>query len=164
MLFKLKADFILNHVTEINIEDLKSRGIKGLIFDLDNTIMAPRTGTLSGDVEEWLKNVKEDFKIAVVSNNRKENYIENAAKVIGCPVYGKAKKPRTGTIRVTLSQMGLKPQEVAIVGDRPLTDIWVGKRLGAITILVDPLIKDKESKVVKLLRKLERSFIDDRSF
>ena len=55
--------------------------------------------------------------------------------------------------------MNLKPNEIAIIGDRPLTDIWVGKRLGTITILVDPLMKNKEPLVVKFLRKIERSFM-----
>lgn len=160
MFFKLKADYVLRHVFDINIEELKEKGIKGLIFDLDNTIMAPRTGSLTEDMEKWLLKIQQDFKIAVVSNNSKDNYIENAAKVIGCPVYGKAKKPNVKIINKTLKQMDLKPNQVAVVGDRPLTDIWVGKRLGSITILVDPLMKDKESDFVKFLRKIERSFME----
>lgn len=161
MLFKLKADYILNHVTEIDLEGLKTRGIKGIIFDLDNTIMAPRAGELTKDVEEWLSRVKEDFKIAVVTNNRKENYIENAAKVVGCIVHGKAEKPKRKVIRKTLQALELSPKEIVVVGDRPLTDIWVGKRLGSMTILVDPLIKDKENDFIKFLRKLERTFIQE---
>jgi hypothetical protein len=161
MLFKLKADYILKHVTDIDLQELKNKGIKGFIFDLDNTIMAPKTGILTSDVENWLSEVKEDFKIAVVSNNREQNYIELAAKVVGCPVEGKAKKPQRKVIKKVLEQLNLKPSEVAVVGDRPLTDIWVGKRLGSITILVDPLMKDHENTFIKFLRKLERSFIDN---
>ncbi len=40
--------------------------------------------------------------------------------------------------------MELIPSQVVIVGDRPLTDILVGQRLGMITILVDPIMKQKE--------------------
>ena len=46
-----------------------------------------------------------------------------------------------------------------MVGDRPLTDIWVGQRLGIVTILVDPIMKHKEAKIIKLLRKIERLFV-----
>lgn len=161
MLFKLKADYVLGHVTNIDLKELKNKGIKGLIFDLDNTIMAPHTGVLTEDVEQWLKEVEKDFKIAVVSNNQKMNYIKKAADVIGCPVYGQAKKPRVKIIHQTLAKMELDGKDVAVVGDRPLTDIWVGKRLGSITILVEPLMKDKENNFVKFLRKLERSFIEE---
>lgn len=161
MFFKLKADYINKHVTDIDLQELSNKGIKGLVFDLDNTIMAPRSGILTKDIEQWLNTVKECFKIAVVSNNHKDNYIENAAKVIGCPVYGKAKKPSIKIIMKTLEEMHLKPEEIAVIGDRPLTDIWVGKKLGSVTILVDPLMKDKEHDFVKFLRKLERSFIEE---
>ena len=161
MFFKLKADYIHRHVTDIDLKELKDKGIKGLVFDLDNTIMAPKSGMLTKDIEQWLNTAKEDFKIAVVSNNSKENYIENVAKIINFPVYGKANKPQVKIILKTLNEIGVDKHEVAVIGDRPLTDIWVGKRLGAVTILVDPLMKDKESNFVKFLRKLERSFIEE---
>jgi predicted HAD superfamily phosphohydrolase YqeG len=46
-----------------------------------------------------------------------------------------------------------------MVGDRPLTDIWVGQRMGAYTILVDPLIKHSEKVYIKVLRRMERMFV-----
>jgi uncharacterized protein len=160
MIFKLKTDYLLENVTQINANELKEKGVKGLIFDLDNTLMAPHSGVLTKEIADWLNIVKEEFKIAIVSNNRRQNYIEQAAKVVGCPVEGRAKKPGRKIMQKAIEQLGLKPSEVAIIGDRPLTDIWVGKRLGAVTILVEPLIKEQENWFVKLLRKLERTFVE----
>jgi len=60
---------------------------------------------------------------------------------------------------MALKDLDLLPSQVAMVGDRPLTDIWVGQRLGLITILVDPLMKHEEAAIVQFLRKLERIFI-----
>ena len=105
MLFKLKADYIYKHVTDIDLQELKNQGIKGLVFDLDNTIMAPKTGKFTEDIENWLKIVQKDFKIAVVSNNRKDNYIEEVAKIIDCPVYGRAKKPNIKISMQTLKEI-----------------------------------------------------------
>lgn len=160
MLFKVTPDYIHKHITDINLKELKESGIKGLILDLDNTIMAPKSGILTSDIEEWLKQVQIDFKIAIVSNNRKKNYLKNVADMIGCPVYGNANKPYSKIIVKTLNDLNLKPEEVAVIGDRPLTDIWVGNHLGSVTILVEPLIKDKENYFIKFLRKLERSFVN----
>lgn len=160
MLFKLKADYILKDVTEIDIEELKQKGLKGLIFDLDNTIMAPHTGTLNENIEHWFESAKQNFRIAIVSNNPDKEYLDKVYKVVNCPIYGKAKKPRRKIIRKAVSDMQLNVTEIAVIGDRPLTDIWVGKRLGAHTILVDPLIKHQEHKFIKFLRKIERTFID----
>lgn len=158
-MFRLKPTYIVEHVTDINLDDLKDEGIKGLIFDLDNTIMAPKTGEFTEDIMDWLNIVRNDFKIAIVSNNPHEEYIENASKVACCPAYSKAGKPRTGVAAKALKDLNLLPHQVAMVGDRPLTDVWMGQRLGLITILVDPLIKYQEIPIVKLLRKLERIFI-----
>jgi len=149
----------VEHVTDITLEDLKSDGIKGLMFDLDNTLMAPHSGQLTADISEWLEKVKENFKIAILSNNPHECYIEKAAEEIGCPAYGKAGKPDVKAAVIALKEMDLLPEQVAMVGDRPLTDIWVGQKLKLVTILVDPLIKHREMAVVKFLRKLERIFI-----
>ena len=159
MVFRLKPTYIVEHVTDINLEDLKNEGIRGLVFDLDNTLMPPKTGTLAENVKEWLDIVRKDFKIAIVSNNPRLMYIEQAAKEACCPAYGKAGKPRTDIAAKALKNMDLLPDQVAMVGDRPLTDIWVGQRLGLITILVDPLIKHEEIIIVKFLRRLERIFV-----
>lgn len=160
MVFRLKPTYIVEHVTDINLEDLRAEGIKGLIFDLDNTLMAPKSSELSTEIAHWLEIVKNDFQIAIVSNNPHQHYVEDAAKIIGAPAYHKAKKPRTAIATVALKKLDLLPYQVAMVGDRPLTDIWVGQRMGMITILVDPLIKHEEMVIVKFLRKLERIFIE----
>ena len=159
MAFRLRPSYIVEKVTDINLEDLKSEGIKGLLFDLDNTLMAPKSAQLSEDIANWLNLVKQDFKIAIVSNNPHADYLETAQKELCCPVYGKAKKPQKDVALTALKCVDLLPYQVAMIGDRPLTDIWLGQRLGMTTILVDPLIKHEEIAIVKFLRKLERIFI-----
>lgn len=155
----LRPTYIVEHVTDINLEDLKADGIKGFMFDLDNTLMAPHSGQLTVEIALWLEKVKENFKIAILSNNPHQKYIEQAAKEIGCIAYAKAKKPKIKTALQALKDLDLLPSQIAMVGDRPLTDIWVGQRLKLTTVLVDPLIKHKEVKIVKMLRRLERIFI-----
>lgn len=161
MLFKLKPDYILAHVNEIDLDVLKEKGVKGFVFDLDNTIMAPHAGELTEDMQEWLTEVQKDFTVAVVSNNRHAEYIKQVAGLLDFKIYGKANKPRRKILRKAIKEMDLEPEQIAMVGDRPLTDIWVGKRIGALTILVDPLTKIKENGMVKALRKLERTFIKE---
>ncbi len=156
---RLKPTYIVEHVTDINLEDLKNENIKGLIFDLDNTIMAPRKGVYSDDMLNWLDLVKTDFKIAILSNNPESDYVRKAGELAGCQAYEKAGKPRRKAALQALKDLDLLPEQVVMVGDRPLTDIFVGQRLGLMTILVDPLIKHEESDFVKFLRKLERIFI-----
>lgn len=155
----LKPNIITKNVKDLNLEELKAKGIKGFIFDLDNTIMKPDTGYFTEDIQAWLNEVEKDFKIAIVSNNPRPDYEKKVREIVDYPIYFKAAKPSRKFVRLALKDLGLEPSEAAMVGDRPLTDIFVGQRLGMTTILVDPLIKHQEPILFKILRKAERSFV-----
>lgn len=156
----LKPNLIVSDITTIDLDELKRQGVRGFIFDLDNTIMAPHAGTLEDRIEAWLAILQaEGFKCLVLSNNKKADYCKVAEEVLKIPVIPHAKKPRRSEFRRALEILGLSAREVAMVGDRPLTDIWVGQRMGSYTILVDPLIKHSERIYIKFLRRMERLFI-----
>lgn len=161
-LIRLKPAYIKEIVTDIDINALKDDGIKGFIFDLDNTIMAPKSAFYDEKILEWLNGISKDFKIAVVSNNSNQQYMDKVREISNFPIYANAGKPSRKKVLEALKEMELLPEQVAMVGDRPLTDIWVGVRLGMTTILVDPLMKHKENKLIKFLRRLERMFISEK--
>lgn len=155
----LKADYTLNSVLEIDIEEMRNKGVEAFIFDLDNTLMEPNTGFLRDDIKDWLNNLTAQFKVAVVSNNPIPSYEKKVKETLDFPVYFKAHKPSRRFVRAALKELGVVPENAAMVGDRPLTDIWVGQRLKMVTILVDPLRKHQEHPFVQFLRKLERMFV-----
>lgn len=146
-------------LTDIDLDRLAQDGIKGLLLDLDSTLLAPKSGKLTPAVESWLQAAKMRFQLAVVSNNRKDPYIKQAEKLLAIPVFGRAKKPCTAIFKKALADFNLDPPQVAVVGDRPLTDIWGGQRAGMKTILVLPLKTINEPGWKTFLRKLERCFI-----
>ncbi len=156
----VKPSLIIDDITALDLAALKAQGIRGFIFDLDNTIVAPHAGIPEARISAWLAILQaEGFKCVVLSNNKKLDYCKQAAEVLGIPVIPEAAKPRRAAFRKALEMINLTAKEVAMVGDRPLTDIWVGQRMGAFTILVDPLIKHSEKIYVKWLRGLERMFV-----
>lgn len=156
----VKPTCIVMDVFDIDLDAMWAQGVRGFIFDLDNTIMAPSTARLEDDVAHWLKKIEDmGFKSIVVSNNPIKLYTQKAEAVLNIPVLGNAGKPRRGTLRKALKMLDLTPEQVAVVGDRPLTDILGGQRLGAKTILVAPLNRRNENRLVKMLRKLERLFV-----
>lgn len=156
----VKASLVVPHVQDIDLLVLKDQGIRGFIFDLDNTLMIPHTGVLDEPVTNWLGSVHEEgFRCVVVSNNHQADYIRQAEEILGFPAFAKAAKPRRRFLRKALEILEMDPHEVAVVGDRPLTDIWGGQRLGAYTILVDPLNKLNEPDLIKVLRWMERLVI-----
>ena len=66
----LKPDYNLKNIYEIDLEELKKSGIKNLLFDLDSTIMASKSGCYTEKTLNWLAKVKKEFSIAVISNHK----------------------------------------------------------------------------------------------
>jgi uncharacterized protein len=95
----------------------------------------------------------------VVSNNWRQSYLKQAEDVLDLPVFGPAKKPRQAVFKQALQALGLKPNQVVVVGDRPLTDILGGKLLGASTALVESMSKEKHHGFIRFVLWLEGCFI-----
>jgi HAD superfamily phosphatase (TIGR01668 family) len=159
MVFLRPTYLIDGDITDIELGRLKDDGVKGIILDLDSTLIAPRSGELTEEASAWLACAKADFKMAVVTNNKKDDYIKQTAALLAIPVFGKACKPSRRVLLKVLDSLGLSPQESVLVGDRPLTDIWGGKRAGMKTVLVYPLKTMNEPSWIKFFRRLERLVI-----
>ena len=153
----IKPDYNLKSIYDIDLEDLKNQGIKALLFDLDSTLMGSKTGCYTPETLNWLQKVKKDFFVGVVSNNNNPVYM---AKVLSCsdfPVVFEAHKPDIKVAKKFMKQYSLLPETTCFVGDRPLTDVICGKKLGCKkTILVDSITADIEKPIVRFARWLER--------
>ena len=77
----LVPDYNLKNIYEIDLNELKSKGIKLFMFDLDSTIMVSKSGKYLPETIEWLNKVKQDFSIVVVSNNKRGKYIDNVKSI-----------------------------------------------------------------------------------
>ncbi len=152
----LKPDYNLKSIYDINLEELKNKGIKALLFDLDSTLMASKTAFYEEKTLKWLANVRKDFFVAVVSNNHNPEYMEKVKKVTDFPIVFEAKKPDIKAAQKLMNDNNITGSCTAFVGDRPLTDILCGQRLGCTTILVDSISADREKPIVRFVRALER--------
>lgn len=152
----LKPDYNLESIYSIDLEELKKQGIKAILFDLDSTIMASKSAKYSDETLTWLESVKKDFFVAVISNNNNPEYIKKVEAISTFPTVFDAKKPRAEIGLKFLKDNNISPKETVMVGDRPLTDVWFGKKLGCKTILVDSITAKTEKKIVRFARKLER--------
>ncbi len=155
----LKPDYNLESLYDIDFKEIKSLGVNAVLFDLDSTVMPSKSGEYPKRAKELLNNLKQNFVIAVISNNKDKSYIEKVQSISDFPVIGNANKPSPEVMRKFIKSVNIPPEETVIVGDRPLTDILAGKLLGAKTILVDSITKDTENKPTRFVRKLERLFI-----
>ena len=91
-------------------------------------------------------------------HNKNPEYTKLTKKAIPFKVVECANKPNPKKVKELIRLISVKPKEVVMVGDRPLTDILVGKFAGTKTILVGS-INDNENMPTKIVRALERSVI-----
>ncbi len=152
----IKPDYNLESIFDIDLDELKSMGIKIILSDLDSTVMPSKSGEFPNNVKNWISKVKNDFEFAVISNNKSDTYIGNVRAKSNFDVIGYANKPSCKVMRAYINSKGFTPSETVMIGDRPLTDILAGKFLGCKTILVDSITKDSEKPIVRFVRKLER--------
>lgn len=152
----LKPDYNVISLFDIDFTELKNNSISVLMFDLDSTVMPSKSGVFPDEVKKLLENLKKDFVVAIISNNKNEAYIEKVKKACDFDVIGHANKPNPKVMQQYLDTLCKKPSEAVMIGDRPLTDILAGKLLGCKTILVDSITKDTENIQTRFVRRLER--------
>ena len=141
-------------IFSINYQKLKEQGIKLLIFDLDNTIGSIKENYIKDREKELLSSLKEDFILVVASNSKKERvsrFLENS----NIEYFSFSLKPTLKVLFKLKKKYNIAYQDMAIIGDQIMTDIFMGNRLNLTTILVDPII-NIDFKITSLNRKLEK--------
>jgi uncharacterized protein len=142
-------------IYEITPESLKERGIKGIITDLDNTLVAWDEACATPQLFEWLKRMQEaEIHVTIVSNNN-ERRVRSFSEPLKIPFISKARKPLTRAFQKAVMEMGLYKEDVVVVGDQLLTDVLGGNHLGVHTILVVP-VAQSDGWMTRINRRIER--------
>ena len=144
-------------IQSINYKKLKSLGIKCLVFDLDNTIALIDQHVITEDTKKLLIGLKKDFQVVIISNNITSR-VKKYADCIDCDFVANATKPLSKGYKRISKKYNLKPNEMCMIGDQIVTDIYGGNRFGMFTILVDPLGK-KDLKITSLNRFIENRIL-----
>lgn len=143
-------------IYDIPLDELWNKGIRGIITDLDNTLVGAREPVATPRLVEWLQQVqRRGFQIVIVSNNNKIR-VSKFAEPIVVPFIHSARKPANRAFRRAMELMRLSPGQTAVVGDQMLTDVLGGNRLGLFTILVQPIALCDEGFFTRLNRRIEK--------
>ena len=150
----LYPNLYLKNIKEIKYEMLNQNGIKGLILDVDNTLLDYYKNMLEG-LEEWCENMKKkSIKFCIASNSNNRNKVDSISKKLGIPYIFFAKKPFKGGLNRAAKLMGLENEEVAVVGDQIFTDVLGANRCKMFSILVDP-INERDMLITIIKRPIE---------
>lgn len=154
---KLVPDYYYDTIFDIDINKILKKGIRYLIIDLDNTLVAWDCEEPTKEVENWLGNLKEKgITVCLTSNNnrqRVEKFVEN----LEIEYIYEAKKPLKIGFEAAIKKLDAEKDKVACIGDQLFTDVLGGNNLGLTTILVEP-IANKEFAWTMFVRKIEFIF------
>jgi len=131
----------VERLSQVELGDLRARGIKAILLDLDNTITPWRSHDVPEDMAAWLEEAKRDFRVCIVSNTSKMKRLALLKERLGIEGVGFASKP-WGFKRIA-RELGLAPGETVVVGDQLITDVAGGNMIGAHSILVKPVSRDE---------------------
>ena len=152
----LTPNMQVRKITDITIEMLKENNIKGMILDVDNTLIDLDRVPLVG-IKEWMDNMKnEGIKFCIASNSLKKDKIEKVAKMLDIPYVHFSVKPTKIGLKKAKQILRIENNEnIAEVGDQLFTDVLGTNRMKMFSILTEPLCEEKV-KINNLKRKLEK--------
>ena len=150
---RLYPDEWIDSTYSIDFEAYYRHGYRGIIFDIDNTLVPHGADADERAIELFtrLKNI--GFQICLLSNNKKPR-VERFNKDVNVKYIFKAQKPYHKNYYIAAMLMRLSVGSCLCVGDQLFTDIYGANRSGIHTILVNPIGPHEEIQIV-LKRKLE---------
>lgn len=156
----LKPDYRIESVRELTVEWLTDTRLRGLLVDLDDTLLDDHAPVCAPEILVWVEELRAaGLGLCVVSNSGRRR-VASVAETFAPPLpfVCDARKPMTGGLRAALRRLDLPAANVALVGDQLFTDVLGGRRAGVRTILVRSTARTArdEGWLTRLKRPLER--------
>ena len=127
-------------VTSLDPEKLAARGVRLVLADLDNTLVAYKVTQPPQAIVEWKQALEAaGIQLFLLSNSRKPGRAKNFAQQLGIPYQGHSGKPRKAGYLRAMERMGCRPEETVMVGDQIFTDTLGANNAGVTPLLVEPI-------------------------
>ncbi|WP_216324606.1 YqeG family HAD IIIA-type phosphatase [Deinococcus aestuarii] len=154
----LRPRDVIDHIRDIDPDFLAERGLRGLLLDLDNTLIPYGSYEERADVMRWAADLRRaETRLYLLSNatgKRARFWLDK----LGFEGVGMAGKPNPRAFHRALDSLGLPARQVGMVGDQLFTDVLGGNLAGMHTILVHPLTVNALPHT-RATRKLERAVL-----
>ena len=139
---------------DIDYESLYSEGYRGILFDIDNTLVEHGADASERAIRLFERLKEIGFKTCLISNNS-DARVQRFNEKIQTNYIHKANKPSTKNYIRATKIMGTRIDNTIFVGDQLFTDVYGANRVGMMTYLVKPIHPKEEIQIV-FKRKLER--------
>ncbi len=156
MFKNLYPDEYLDGIDSIDLEMYYNQGIRGIITDVDNTIV-PHGAPADQHAIDWFKEVHDmGIDTCIISNND-EPRVQPFADKVGSKYIFNAHKPSTKNYNRAMELMGTDTKSTLFVGDQIFTDIWGANKTGVQSVMVKLIDKHEEIQIV--LKRIPEKFI-----
>jgi HAD superfamily phosphatase (TIGR01668 family) len=138
-------------IYEINLEELSGEGVAGLILDIDNTLVRPKTGRPDDRVVCLLERARgAGLGVCILSNATRKRVAEFSSGLGVYAICGAGKPAKIGFLKAA-RLLGLENGRICVAGDQIFTDVAGAKRLGMVSALTERITK-REFFTIKLKR------------
>lgn len=145
-------------IFDITPQVLIDQGIKGIITDLDNTLVEWDRPSATPKLIEWFEEMKKHGILVTIVSNNNEKRVKSFSDPLKIPFIFQARKPMGRAFRRAIKEMNIQKEETVVIGDQLLTDVFGGNRNGFHTILVVP-VAQSDGFFTKFNRKVERRIL-----
>ncbi len=152
----LLPDIYLKSIDDIDFEQYKKNGIKGIITDVDNTIV-PHDAPADEHAIKYFQMLHDmGIDTCILSNNDEPRVEPFATKVNSKYIY-KGGKPGFKGYKKAMDAMGTDVDSTLFIGDQIFTDIWGANRAGLANVMVEKIDPHEEIQIV--LKRIPEKFI-----
>jgi HAD superfamily phosphatase (TIGR01668 family) len=155
MFDRFLPDLYAESIFKLPCGALWERGVRGLLFDIDNTLAPFDVPVPDADTAKFLTSLsRAGFSVCLISNGKKRR-VDAFNAGLRLPAVFRACKPSRRGVRKAMKIMDTTPETTALIGDQVFTDVWCGKRSGVFTVLLKPA-SDRDELSVRWKRGIER--------
>ncbi len=145
-------------IQDIDPESLKEKGIKGIITDLDNTLVAWDEPDATEEIVSWFRLMNHHGIQVTIASNNNENRVKLFSEPLNTSFIHSARKPLSRAFKRARKDMNIQKNEIVVVGDQLMTDVLGGNVAGLYTILVVPIV-ETDGFWTRFNRRIERRIL-----
>lgn len=131
------------NIYDIDINFLKLNGIKVVFTDIDNTLDSFRALEPTEKVRNLIENLKKEFKVVLISNNKKKK-VSHFCSELGVDFIYKAFKPLPKKINKYINEHKLLKNDIILIGDQMITDVWCANNAKIKVIWTKKVVKEDQ--------------------
>jgi HAD superfamily phosphatase (TIGR01668 family) len=154
MLNIFKPTWMIDAIYHLTPEQLKKQRIKAVLADLDNTLIAWNNPDGTQELIQWIETMKDAGIPVIILSNNSASRVERVATILDLEYVPRAIKPTLIGFKKAEVKLNFPKEDILMVGDQIMTDIWGANLAGIRTVLVKPII-DSDAWNTKLNRYME---------